>query len=118
MKFICLAYGREDDWLALSDSRRAQLLAQDDVLRERGALIAPVGAPTVVRTRDGTPTTSAVPFAVGDAPFVGFSLIDATDMDEAIRLVAHTPCAVAGGAIEIRPVMDPTIEPGAPPAHG
>lgn len=80
----------------------------DEVVRQRGALISVVGAPTLVRTWDGTPVTSAMPFASGDAPFVGFSLIEAADIDEAVRLVAHTPCAVAGGALEIRPLTDPT----------
>lgn len=34
MKFLCLAYGREEDWLVLSESQRAELLAQDDLLRQ------------------------------------------------------------------------------------
>ena len=29
-------------------------------------------------------------------------IIEARDVDEVIRLVANTPCARAGGAIEIR----------------
>jgi len=107
MRFLCLAYGNERDWLALSEDRRAELIAGDDVLRRRGALVAVLGDPTVVRAWDGAPETSAEAFAPGDAPLVGFSLIDADDVDEAVRLVAATPCAVAGGAIEIRPLVDP-----------
>ena len=112
MRFLCLAYGRETDWLALADDQRSQLLAQDDVLRRRGALISVLGAPTVVRTPAGTPQTSAAPFAAADAPLVGFSLLDAADIDDAVRLVAHTPCAVAGGAIEIRPLVTPVATVG------
>ena len=61
MKFLCLAYGAEKDWLDLPDARRQELLAQDEVLRKRGDLVAAVRQPTVVRAWDGTPTTSRTP---------------------------------------------------------
>jgi len=67
--------------------------------------VAVVGEPTVVRAWDGSPTTSGDPYASGPAPLVGFSLIETVDLAEVVRLVAGTPCAVAGGAIEIRPVV-------------
>jgi hypothetical protein len=40
-------------------------------------------------------------FATGPAPLAGSSFLDAEDLDEAIRLVADTPCARARGAIEV-----------------
>jgi hypothetical protein len=105
MKFLCLAYGAEKDWLDLSEARRQELLAQDEVLRQRGDLVAAVHAPTVVRAWDGTPTTSTDAYANGPAPLAGFALVEAADLDEVIGLVAGTPCAVARGAIEIRPLL-------------
>jgi len=105
MRFLCLAYGAERDWLELPELRREELLAQDDVPPQRGALVAAVGEPTVVRAWDSTPTTSPDADATGSAPLAGFSVLEATDLTEAIRLVAGTPCAVAGGAIEIRPLL-------------
>jgi hypothetical protein len=39
---------------------------------------------------------------------VGFSIIEAADVDEVVRLLAGTPCAVARGAIEVRPLIDLT----------
>ena len=65
-----------------------------------------VGEPTVVQAWDGTPTTTNAPFARAAAPLVGFSLIEAQDLAEAVSLVADTPCAVARGAIEIRPLIE------------
>jgi len=58
----------------------------------------------VVRAWDGTPTTSVGPFAVAGLPLAGFGIIEAADLDEAIRLVAKTPCARAKGAVEIRAI--------------
>lgn len=107
MRFLCLAYGRVEDWSALPEARRAELLAQDEVLRQRGALVAVVGEPTVVRAWDGPITTSSEPYASGAAPLVGFSIVEAEDLDEAVRLVGSTPCAVARGAIEVRPLVEP-----------
>ena len=106
MKFLILAYGFEKDWKALSKSQQDDLLAQDDLLRARGAIIDAVAPPTTVRAWDGTPRSTAGPFARGEAPLAGFGLIDARDLDEAIELVAKTPCAVAGGAVEVWPLLD------------
>ena len=107
MRFLCLAYGKEADWLALPDSRRQELLRQDDVLRQRGAFVSAVGEATVVRAWDGPVRRSSEEYAASDAPLVGFSIIEAADLDEAVELVAGTPCAVARGAIEVRPLVEP-----------
>lgn len=44
-------------------------------------------------------------FAQSDVPLAGFSVIEAESIDQAVRLVADTPCARAKGAIEIRPIL-------------
>jgi len=110
MRFLCLAYGAEADWIALPEERRQELLAGDDMLRRRGATIAVLGEPTVVRAWDGTPHTAPGPFATAPAPLVGFSIIEADDVQEAVRLVSATPCAGARGAVEVRPMHDPASE--------
>ena len=110
MRFLCLAYGSEGDWLLLPEEKRNELLAQDDVLRRRGARIAVVGPPTVVTAWDGPTLTRPESYGQSPAPLVGFSLLDADSPEEAVALVAGTPCAVAGGAIEVRPVIDPPAD--------
>ncbi|MDP8961406.1 MAG: YciI family protein, partial [Actinomycetota bacterium] len=64
-----------------------------------------VGEPTVVRAWDGAVHRSSEAFAASDAPLVGFSIIEAPDLDEAVELLSDTPCAVAPGAIEVRPLV-------------
>lgn len=111
MKYLILAYGSEKDWHALSRDEQQSLLAQDEVLRNRGSLVAAVeNAVTVVRAWDGTPTTTNQPLA-HEPPLAGFGIIEAEDLAQAIELVTHTPCARAGGAVEIRPIMN--MNPGA-----
>lgn len=105
MKFLCLAYGDEKDWNALTKNEQDALLAQDEVIRKRGALMGAVETTvTTVRAWDSRPTTTDGAFADSSVPLAGFSIIEAADLNEVIQLVAQTPCARAKGAIEVRPI--------------
>jgi hypothetical protein len=106
MKFLCLAYGGERDWKALTKEQQETLLKQDEMLRERGALMAAVKTDVVTVTAwEGSPKVTDGAFTHLKVPLAGFSVIEATDIDEVVRLVAKTPCAQAKGAIEIRPIL-------------
>jgi hypothetical protein len=106
VRFLCLAYGPEEGWRALSDERRAEVVAADEAVAATGAFVARVAPPTTVWAWHGPIERSADPYATGDAPLVGFSIVEGGDIDEVIELVGGTPCAVAGGAIEVRPLLD------------
>ena len=105
MKFLCLAYGREEDWVKLSGQEQQSLLAQDEVLRKRGDVVTAV-EPTIttVTNHDGILITTDESFAKSNAPLAGFSVVEADKLDEAIELISNTPCARANDAVEIRPV--------------
>ena len=106
MKFLCLAYGDEKDWDALSKEQQDELLEHDEVLRKRGALMGAVQPNVVTVTAwSGTPESSSRPYAESTVPLAGFSVIEASTVDEVVQLVAGTPCARAKGAIEIRPIL-------------
>ena len=106
MKYLCLAYGAEEDWRALTEAEQDALLAADEVIRERGALMAAVDTDVVtVHARDGSaPSAHAGSYTSSRVPLAGFSVIEAADLQEVIALVAKTPCAQARGAIEIRSI--------------
>lgn len=104
MKFLCLAYGDEDGWHALSASEQEEALAQDAVIRGRGDLLSAVRPQvTSVRNRPGVVEVTDERHAHHPLPRAGFSVIEAGSLDEVIALVANTPCARASGVIEIRP---------------
>lgn len=106
MKFLCLAYGAEEDWNTLSGKEQEELLAQDERLRQRGTLMGSVRTQVVTVTAwDGNLRIAEGRYAPSDAPLAGFSVIEAANVDEVARLVARTPCARARGAIEIRPIL-------------
>lgn len=106
MKYLCLAYGREEDWKELTEQEQEDVLAHDDFLRRRGDVLAAVETNVMTVTAwDGTPTTTVGSFAKSTAPLAGFSIMEAADINEAIQLVTNSPCARAKGAVEIRPLL-------------
>jgi hypothetical protein len=110
MKFLCLAYCSEKDWLDLSKQEQEELLANDEVLRRRGDLVMAVQPDVATVTAwDGRPKVTNQTFSTLRHPLAGFAVIEADNIDEVIRLVANTPCARANGAIEIRPFLQPEV---------
>ena len=75
-----------------------------DVMRGGEALHEAKTA-TSVRVRDGKVLVTDGPFAETKEEFGGFYLIEAANLDEAIKWAAQIPGALRG-TIEIRPVVD------------
>ncbi|HLA09459.1 MAG TPA: YciI family protein [Pyrinomonadaceae bacterium] len=65
----------------------------------------PVATATSVRVRDGRRLVTDGPFAETREQLGGFYLVEAKDLDEAIRIAERIPPARVG-TIEIRPVME------------
>ncbi|WP_164101295.1 YciI family protein [Candidatus Laterigemmans baculatus] len=118
MKYMLLIYSDENAW---TESERehcyeesTQLVGQ---LRSSGQCLAaaplhPVSTATSVRVRDGKRLVTDGPFAETREQLGGYFLIDATDLDEAIRIAERIPGARVG-TVEIRPVLE---IPGLPEA--
>jgi hypothetical protein len=75
-----------------------------DVMRGGEALHEAKTA-TSVRVRDGKVLVTDGPFAETKEEFGGFYLVEAPNLDEAIKWAAKIPGAVRG-TVEIRPVVD------------
>lgn len=81
-----------------------------DELKARGTLLdsRQLEAPSTARTlrvRNGRTTIVDGPFAETKELLGGFNLIEAADMDDAVRIAAEFPWASVG-SIEVRPVRD------------
>jgi hypothetical protein len=105
MKYLCLVYGEEG---ALGRMDDAHCLAYDKSIRESGHCIASealesVASATTVRVRQGKVSIVDGPFAETKEQLAGFYMIEAADLDEAIRLAARIPPAEVG-SIEVRPI--------------
>ena len=60
---------------------------------------------TTVRVREGKVTSTDGPFAETREQLGGYYLVEAKDLDEAIKLAARIPSARMG-SIEVRPIMN------------
>ena len=69
-----------------------------------GDALQPTSTATTVRVKDGKPVTMHGPFAETREALLGYYLIDAKDLDQALGIAARVPSAKIG-AIEVRPVM-------------
>ena len=114
MKYLCLAYEEEsvlddlspDDW----DDLRRETIAYVDTLRANGHLLSTHALKSVrtamtVRVRNDRLSTTDGPFAETKETLGGFFLIEAADLNEAVRLAARWPSARLG-SIEVRPIEE------------
>ncbi len=114
MKYLCLVYGEEEKIQAVDD---LHCLAFDESIRSSGHCIAsealqPVATATTVRVRGGKTAVTDGPFAETKECLAGFYMIEATDLDEAIRIASRIPPAEVG-SIEVRPVRPIRTAPNA-----
>jgi hypothetical protein len=105
MKYLCLVYLDEKHWDACSDDACA---AYARSLHDSGHMVAaeplhPIHTATTVRIRNGQLSVTDGPFAETKELLAGFYLLEAKDLNEAIRLAAGIPPAKFG-SIEVRPV--------------
>lgn len=106
-KFITVGYGDSQGYERTDPSVREAAHAHDARLKAGGALIGMAGKPVQVRNHRGAGLqTASGPYLRSELPIAGFAVIEARDVDEAIAMVAKTPCAVAQGVVEVWPLQE------------
>jgi hypothetical protein len=110
MKYMLLIYSDEKSW---SDDEREHCFAESTQLTHeldaRGQFcgaspLQPVAMATSVRVRGGKRQVTDGPFAETREQLGGYFLVEAADLDEAIRIAARIPAA-RKGTVEVRPIM-------------
>jgi hypothetical protein len=117
MKYLCLAYYNEEAFEALTSEEleaiEGRAHAQDGALRDSGHLVAhgslqSTQSSTCLRPKRGKVAITDGPFVETKEQVGGFFLIEATDLNEAIRVASQHPAAImgenVGWGIEVRPV--------------
>jgi hypothetical protein len=114
MKYLCLVYHEEEKMDALPaseyDAIVREVLAYREELRQGGHYITSsplesVQTATTIRVRGGKVSVTDGPFAETREQLGGFYLIEARDLNEAIRLASQMPPARLG-CIEVRPLKE------------
>jgi len=115
MKFLCLAFGDEQKFSALTESEMRTLgekcNAYDEELRKTGRLVASGSLgrrAKTMRWKGGKLRVTDGPFTEAKELVGGFVIIEAADTDEAIRIASLHPAARMGEdlgwGIEVRPM--------------
>jgi hypothetical protein len=116
MKYMLLIFHDDTTWGEQTESDHQQIyleyriLIQD--LQSKGKYVAgdqlqPSDTARVVRSRDGRQLITDGPFAETREQIGGFFMIEADTPDEAAAIAGRIPSARTG-AIEVRPVVEPT----------
>jgi hypothetical protein len=112
MRYICLVHADPARLDALTPAEHADLdrrsLAYDRELAEKGQYvlaeaIQEPGTAVLVRNRQGAISNTDGPYMETKEFMAGFILIEARDLNEAVRIAASIPMAEMG-TIEVRPV--------------
>lgn len=120
MKYICLGYINENEWASATEEEQHAMMDEcftyDDELRKNGHFIGGEGLmqsqqATTLRWRDGKVSVTDGPFAETKEQIGGIMILEATDLDHAIRLMSNHPSMRLlreRGCWEIRPAVDLT----------
>lgn len=113
MKYLCQIYIDEKK-LAEMPPEKVEAVEQECIehtgeLERGGQLVASerlesVQTATTIRPRNGNVSVTDGPFAETKEQLAGFYLIEARDLNEAIRIASHIPPGRLG-CVEVRPVM-------------
>jgi hypothetical protein len=114
MRYLCLIHYDEKKLDTMAEADRSRLYAEayayyDELVRSgygiAGEPLESVQSATTVRVRDGKVSVTDGPYVETKEQLGGFILIEARDLDEALRLASRIPPARLGG-VEVRPIRD------------
>jgi hypothetical protein len=108
MKYALLLYSSPE---ARSHHDESVLAEYDAVSATPGILggqqLQPVESATTVRVENGQALLTDGPFVAAKEYLGGFYLLEADNLDAATALAARIPVARLGGAVEVRPIVEP-----------
>jgi hypothetical protein len=117
MKYVMLIYQGtapvppSEEWNRLSRDEKKAVYAAYRAIDETpgvtpGYQLQPEA--TIVQVQNGKTLHTDGPFIESKEAVGGFYLFDSDDLNEAIALAAQIPAARMGGAIELRPLVEPS----------
>ena len=113
MQYLLIIYEDEKQRKAQPPEEMGAMMgryfALNDALKAAGAFVAgdalePIATATTVRVRNGKAAFTDGPFAETMEQLGGYYLIEAENLDEALKWAAQIPAAETG-SVEVRPIM-------------
>ena len=119
MQYLLLIYHKENEWENLTEQQRQNLYGEYRSLREDlvkkgnwigGNQLQPVSTASTVRVKDKKSLITDGPFAETKEQLAGYFLVEANNLDDALKIAGRIPSVALGGSIEVRPVVMRTVE--------
>jgi hypothetical protein len=113
MQYLCLIYDDESLWANMPEDERNAVYNEyigftqsikDSGHHLGGDALQPTSTATSVRVRNGETLVTDGPFAETKEQLGGYYLVEAKDVDEALKIAERIPSA-RYGTIEVRPVV-------------
>jgi len=113
MKYLCLIYDAEKQFETMPKAELDALMKEyraftEDIKKSGhyigGFQLQPTHAATTLRVRNGKLSATDGPFAETKEQLGGYYLIEAKDLNDAIKIASRIPSAKIG-SIEVRPVV-------------
>lgn len=120
MKFMLLIqYGdaptpdSPDAWARLPEHEQRAIFGAYKAINETpgvspGLRLESPEAATTVWVEDGKTLTADRPVVATNEALGGYLLFEARDLDAAVELASQIPAARMGGAVEVRPIVEPS----------
>ncbi len=114
MRYLCLIYDEEKKQAGMSKSDGEAMMSEygafTDSIKKSGQFVGgealqPTSAATTVRVRAGKMSSTDGPFAETKEQLGGYYLINAKDLNDAMKVAARIPAAKSG-SVEVRPILE------------
>jgi hypothetical protein len=109
-EYLILIYEDEAAWSKAGQDARNEVMQEHEKFGENnvkaikgGHGLQPTSTATSIRSTSGKPVVTDAPFAETKEALGGYYLIEAADLDEAIKVAKQCPARFGG--VEVRPVM-------------
>ena len=119
MQYLLLIYHKENEWESLTEGDRQKVYGEYRKVREDlinkgnwvgGNQLQSVSTASTVRLKDKKTLITDGPFAETKEQLAGYFLVEANDLDEALKIAGRIPSVALGASIEVRPVVMRTVE--------
>jgi hypothetical protein len=118
MKFLLLIQQGDaplpqtEEWAKLSEEEQNAVYSDYQAINETpgvttGLWLQPPQAATTVRVKTGETLTTERPLVPVEDAVNGYLVFEGDSLDDAVELASRIPQARMGGAVEVRPIVEP-----------
>ena len=114
MRYLCLIYDEEKKQAGMSKADGEAMTSEYGVFTDSikksghfvgGEALQPTSSATTVRVRNGKMSSTDGPFAETKEQLGGYYLINAKDLNDAMKVASRIPAAKYG-SVEVRPILE------------